>query len=67
MAGDSLKDMGRASLESRWKSASLVGRSPGKCLVLLPLPDCIGRIGGKIEQNGIPRITGVKRGGWREV
>lgn len=68
MAGDSLKDMGRAGLGGAggmWRAlreaaAGCVGR-------IVRLRKSIGRKHGKIEQNGIPGITGVKWGGRREV
>lgn len=68
MAGDSLKDMGRAGCGlAGGNRRALSGGRQERVLRLFPLPECIGRKGGKIEQNGTPGTTVGNWGGWRQV
>jgi len=63
MAGDSLKDMGRAGFgRAGGNRRTLSGGRQEDAERHLPLPECIGRRSGKIEQNGIPGITGAAAG-----
>lgn len=59
MAVDSLKDMGRAGLVGTGRIGKPNREAAGEVRVLLSLPECIGRIGGKIEQNGTSGTTVV--------